>query len=124
MERFSRIHLVLATLTVAELVTLAWRTLTAFRHQWCVGEDATAERLSKHCDTNGFPLWQISGEIFEAWASARMKQDEQIELDDVIENRISSWEHDFTAELLTPYWYALSAETRLMRRKVERASKQ
>jgi len=53
-----------------------------------------------------------------------MKQDEQIKLDNVIENRINSWEHDFTAKLFIPYWYALLAETRLMRRKFERASKQ
>jgi hypothetical protein len=100
MESASRIHLVLATLTVAECFILAWRTPTAFRHQWCAGEDATAERISKHCDTNGFPLWQLSGEILESWASARMKLDEQIELEDVIENKISSWEHDFTANCL------------------------
>jgi hypothetical protein len=85
-----------------------------------VATKESARWLSEHCGTYGFPLWQISGEILDNWASARIERDEQGKLDEVIENLIASWEKDFTAKLFTPYWYALLAETCLTTGKFEK----
>jgi hypothetical protein len=79
-----------------------------------------AERLIKLCNTYGFPLWRISGEILEAWAAARTEPGEQEDFDKAIANGIRSWEQDFTAKLFSPYWHALLAETRLMKGNIKK----